>query len=267
MTQNTTTFGTDELIALTAQAAADDPTREGEERWALVHELHSRTEQPVLEAALEWCSDDDPLLRSLAADVLGQLGAKDEHPFASESVEPLGVLLGDADPTVVASSLVALGHLRAGDLDAILAHAAHEEASVRESVAFALCGREEDGAVRTLCELSKDTTLEVRNWATFALGSQTELDRPELRLALVNRLEDDDHEVRGEAMVGLARRGDARATPAILAELQMDDVSVLAVEAASELPDRRYLPELEVLLETNPEDPGIQLAVQMCQAL
>ena len=134
-----------------------------------------------------------------------------------------------------------------------------------EFVEFADGPRDDDACRETLLLLSSDTDRDVRNWATFGLGSLSEADTPEIREALSNRLADDDEEVRGEAMLGLAIRGDVRVVPLILAELEGDEVSSLTVQAAAEMPDRSYLPHLEELREANPEDEGIGLAVERCR--
>jgi len=84
----------------------------------------------------------------------------------------------------------------------------------------------------------------VRSWAVFGLGSQTDADTPELREALFNALDDDDLEVRGEALVGLACRSDPRTREALLAEWERDVISALSLEAAQELRDPALLPGL-----------------------
>jgi len=90
-----------------------------------------------------------------------------------------------------------------------------------------------------LIALSVDADADVRDWATFGLGSLLELDTPELRAALEARLADESADVRDEALVGLAQRGDARMCDRIRAELVRDSVGILAVEAAAALGDRR----------------------------
>ena len=84
----------------------------------------------------------------------------------------------------------------------------------------------------------------VRSWAVFGLGSQTDADTPELREALFNALDDDDLEVRGEALVGLACRHDPRSREALMAEWKGDLISALSLEAAQELRDPSLLPSL-----------------------
>jgi HEAT repeat protein len=78
-------------------------------------------------------------------------------------------------------------------------------------VATALAGRRDPGAVAALMELTADEEPEVRDWATFALGTLVAQDTPELRDALAGRLADEDADTRVEAVHGLAMRGDLRA--------------------------------------------------------
>jgi len=92
--------------------------------------------------------------------------------------------------------------------------------------------------------LSKDQDRDVRDWATFALGSQTDLDTSELREALRTRLSDDDPEVRGEAMVGLSRRHDEHLKNAVLDELSGEFHGDWAFEAAEGIADPDFIPAL-----------------------
>lgn len=258
---------TEQLLQHAATVAAKDATREADERWALVWALHSRGEESVFQAAEAWCADASPLLRCLGADVLGQLGYDDDHPFDARSLPALVRQLDDPEAVVVSCALVAMGHLRIGDPDAVCALARHESAEVRHSVAYCLGGRDDELSLTTLVGLSKDPDGEVRDGATFALGELSEHDSPMVREALALRLGDEDEVVRLEAMRGLASRGDARAIPVILACLENDSVDSLAVEAAAEFPDARFVKPLELLLGANPGDEDIKTALECCQAL
>ena len=66
-------------------------------------------------------------------------------------------------------------------------------------------------------------------------------------------------------MRGLALRRDVRAARAILDELQRPQVSDLAIEAASEMPRKEFLPLLEALLAAEPQAEDVRLAIEQCQ--
>ncbi len=256
---------TSELVGRAASVARGDPAAESEARWELVRELQARPEEAVFRAAVGWCGARELALRCLGADVLGQLGYEASYPFARQSAPVLGALFGDANAAAVASALVACGHLGVGDTAAVCALAEHADEGVRLAVAICLGGREAPQAISTLIALSSDADRDVRNWATFGLGSVSERDAPAIRDALAARLSEEDHEIRGEAILGLARRGDRRATKAILAELGAG-ASVLVIEAAGVVGDAAFVPELEALLAENPGDGAVLDALQRCRA-
>ena len=102
----------------------------------------------------------------------------------------------------------------------------------------------DDFDVATLIGWSRDRDHEVRDWATFVLGSQLDADTDELRQALKDRLEDPDFETRCEALVGLARRRDKTAHEALMRALKGDVVSTLMVEAAAYFGSPEFVPVL-----------------------
>ena len=69
----------------------------------------------------------------------------------------------------------------------------------------------------------------------------------DIRDALALGLEDAEHEIRGEALVGLARRKDPRTFPALLEEWRAGEISALSIEAAEELADPNLIPYLKEL--------------------
>jgi HEAT repeat protein len=133
------------------------------------------------------------------------------------------------------SALVALGHLDAGDPVDIVSQAAHPSADIRHAVAYALGGRADVISVRALTALSSDHDEDVRDWATFGLGSLCDVDTTDVRDALIARLSDENAEVRGEALVGLAMRADRRASPYLIAALKRGETHYLILEASEEL--------------------------------
>jgi len=107
----------------------------------------------------------------------------------------------------------------------------HPDPRLRRAVAFGLFGLDDDLAVSTLIDLSRDVEAEVRDWATFGLGTQLERDDALLRSALLARIDDADDNTRAEALRGLAGRGEKRAVAPLLSELDRpiaaDDPSIL----------------------------------------
>jgi HEAT repeat protein len=242
----------DELIRQALEAG--DPA--GERRWTAVRALQRRGDAETFEAARRLCGAGRPAERALGADVLGQLGAP-ELPFGDQTVAPLTALCGPHEhPDVVHAALCALGHLddpRA--LDTFLGCKDHSDPEVRFAVAANLpsaMGRDEDPrGVAALIQLSDDPDEEVRDWATMSLGVRLDADTAEVRDALARRLDDRAGDVAGEAMVGLARRGDRRAFEPIMAALACGEPEAgeLVVEAAAELADPRLHPALLALRE------------------
>jgi len=251
----------DELICV----ALGDP--EDKSCWEAVVTLHYRGTRDVLERAAALCHSGCPNERQLGADILGQLGVPD-RAFPAESVRILlDMLISERDASVLQSIFIAFSHIGdAAAIDPAIHFASHDDADVRHAVVMALTSNDDGRAIPTLIELTQDPVAEVRDWATFALGTRREeLDTVELREALAARLSDSDEYVRGEALVGLARRKDARAIPALQTELARSDVNYLALEAAELAADPRLLHQLEELRSRwGIAPPDLEAAIAAC---
>lgn len=230
-----------------------------------VAELHRQPKDDVFERSAEWTRSNDPAFRKMGAEVLGQLG--DDRPFRDSSKPILEGMLDDPDPGVVAQALYALGWLNTGDVELIACHAGHSEMRVRRAVANALGSRDEKLAREALIVLSHDDEPEVRDRATFGLGTLSELDTPDIREALFARLEDEVVEVRAEGLVGLARRKDMRAIDAIHRELAREDVDICAFEAAALMPHRDFITKIEDHISINANLSYADDALHACRAL
>jgi HEAT repeat protein len=186
--------------------------------------LHERGTREVLDAALTLCTSLDPKWRSLSARILGELGSP-ERTFPEECCDALIRLLHDPAMDVQIAAIYALGHLGNRRCDPyLLPFASHPEPAIRKGVGFSLSGTSLPEAVPVLLALMRDTYVEARDWATTTLAAATCFDVPEIREALVERASvDDDAIVRGEALHGLARRGDRRALPLLIRALSGDD--------------------------------------------
>lgn len=241
---------TPDLIAGALAEAREDP--DSDERWDHVAALHLQGTTEAFEAAAGLCRGGSVLERALGADILGQLGAGQENPrpFREESVPLLLELLDDADETVIANAASALGHLdERTHIERLLELASHDDDGVRYAVVQALLGNEDPRAVSALIGLSRDPDPEIRDWATFGLGSQIALDTPEIREALLARTTDEHDDARGEALAGLALRHDSRVLAPLREELLGDMVGVLAVQAAREMGSPELHEPLQELAE------------------
>lgn len=135
----------------------------------------------------------------------------------------------------------------ASDIVAVLRLADHEDAEVRQVVAWTLPllthGDPPYGEmVEVVIRLTGDADKWVRDYACFALAEQwREVDTPALREALAARLDDIDRDTRSEALVGLAYRQDARALPRVRDALSRPsgDVWRLEMVAAGALCDQQ----------------------------
>ena len=197
-------------------------------RQARVDALQADGTRETLEVALAACRSPSPRERSIGADVLGQLGFADSTPFWAESAPVLAALAaGDESPDVVQAAVVALGHLaweHADDMRSVvpllvrLAH--HRDRNVRHGVAVSLPRFQDDeAAIASLIGLTRDRSARVRNWATFGLGNQTDVDSAAVREALFERLDDRDQDARSEALAALATREDPRVLERVVAAL------------------------------------------------
>ena len=217
---------------------------ESEEAWRAISVLQFRGTREVFEKAATLLRDEHSRTREVGVHILGQLGNTDAA-FQSESVPLLIARLHDPSDAVVAAAATALGYR--GDSQCVpylLDLISHPNADVRLGVAIALGYYDEESAISGLIKLSQDDDAEVRNWATFGLGSQIDKDSSAIRAALWQRVTDEVPEIRGEALVGLARRKDNRITQVIIRELNGKFYGIWPVEAAALLGDPVFYPHL-----------------------
>ena len=158
--------------------------------------------------------------------------------------------LSDPDEEVVLSAIFALGHRESPRaIEALLPFVEHPCADFRYASVHGLMPHDTPTVVDALIRLCRDADRDVRDWATFTLGSQFESDSPSLRAALHERLTDADPEIRGEALRGLARRRDTGIASVVQHELEGEFNGDWAVEAAELLCDPQFLPALRRLYE------------------
>jgi hypothetical protein len=123
-----------------------------------------------------------------------------------------------------------------------------------------------------MINLTKDPSGEVRNWACFALGTQTTADSKSIRAALADRVNDRHRECRAEAVLGLARRRDDRAVVHVLRALKDGSIGRLTIEAAAYIGSDALMPDLSNLagewgLDSEPDSELLRTAISRCNPI
>ena len=226
----------EELFAETLVGGYDDDAP-----WKAVHALCRIGSREVFQIAAEWCTSADSLKRTRGVDVLAQLGKTADHPsnsFPEEAYCIIAGLLGtEKDIRALNSEITALGHPENPcAVPLITQYRTYQNEDVRYSVAFALGFFPEDPrSIDNLLLLMEDTDEDVRDWATFGLGTLSDCDSSEIREALFRRLDDTNTDVREEAMAGLGKRTDPRVVPYLTEALDRPPVSNCVIEASYQM--------------------------------
>lgn len=217
--------------------------------WDIVHTLRARGTDCELDVTKQLVISDSANERVLGADILGQLCWQVPDKYYEYAVTTLISLLDDNHADVVGSAGFSLSHRTSSTKDyravaKLVALAEHENSFVREGVVAGLCGLEDKRAISTLIKLMNDNNDNVRGWATFNIGSQIQVDTPEIRKALKANLSDDNLDVRGEALVGLAERHDESALVYVKQSLKEETEGTYGVKAARIFAHLSLLPDL-----------------------
>jgi HEAT repeat protein len=214
--------------------------------WDAVSALRSDGDREIFEIAAQWLKAKEPLKRARAAAILAQLRQFSDvqsvqEPnwlFRDEAFALIAEMLkSEADPIVLDSGIMALGHLyNEAGIPIIVRYRDHPDRNVRYSVACALgCFPNNALSVSVLISLTRDEDSDVRDWSVFGLGVLGSTDSPEIREALLNCLSDGDEDVHEEAAVGLGKRQELRLLPALRRMLDAPVLKSRVAEAASGL--------------------------------
>lgn len=239
----------EELIARSLALWSRPIEEEDEDEDDGTHELWviaARGGAAELELLLPLSKSFVPAEREVAAFALARLGFA-TPAFEQEVSERLVQMLDDATPAVARGAIYGFSIRKwPAAVSRLLAFASSSDDEDREALAHALGNQDGAAAVDTLLQLMRDPTTAVRDWATFAFTSgHAELDSAEIRDALLARTDDEDAEVRGEALIALAQREDSRVTEKLERELSRPLEGDWVFEAADLMGDASLLPLLE----------------------
>lgn len=258
-----------DLVArVRAEAVNDDG--DPDVYWELVSALRDRDPHEVWALLLPLAKDDDVRLQQLVPDVLRGLG-REAQPLASQTLELFAQMLAANPPADVVACIAnaCADFHHASVVTMLVPYAGHERVEVREGVLHAVRRSSHPEAIAALINLSRDPVDDLREWATFALGSQRPLvDGPEVREALAARLLDRHEPTRDEAIVGLGLRRDARALGPLLTQFERGFVGVALFEAARMMASPKLTEALQSLQQrpslTDEEREELDAAVAAC---
>ena len=220
-----------------------------ENYWKYVSELRKRKTDEIFEKSVLLTKSDSVKERILGINVLSQFGFPRLHK--KEIVKLFFELLkSQTDKGVISSIFYGIGHnnekLTNKQVEFLSSFRTHKSVYVKYSLVSALSTIEKDIAIDTLIKLSSDRDSDIRDWATFGIGSQIDTDNEKIRTALWNRISDKDEGARFEAICGLAQRKDKRIKEILKTELEnIDEYGSLILESIEHLDDKSFIPTLE----------------------
>ncbi len=222
--------------------------------WDNIRELRSRPSNELFTKCVSLVKSKNVKKRLIGIEVLSQLGVS-PRPFIDETLKVFfDILRKEKINDVISTILYGIGHnnenLTNSNIKFLCSFMNNKNIDVKHGLVFALGGIENDIAIETLIVYSKDRSNVVRDWATFNLGTQIDIDTPVLRKALWNRVNDKNIIVRREAIHGLARRKDNNIKDYIIKELEpIDSNCSILLESIEELNDNEFIPILEQILK------------------
>jgi hypothetical protein len=219
--------------------------------WDNIRELRSRANANIFNTCLKLIKSSKPKERIIGLDILAQLGLP-PRPFYKESKKIFfEVLRKEKDPKALRSILYAIGHnnekLKPDEIALLVSFKDNANEGVREGLVSALLSVDNKLAIDTLIHLTTDKISNIRDWATFGIGTQIERDNKSIREALWSRVNDKHQDTKVEAIVGLAKRKDQRVKEIIKTELLRGEYGTLLFDAIEELKDKDFL----LLLKNN----------------
>lgn len=220
-----------------------------ENYWKYISELRKRKNKDIFDNAIELTKSEISKEKIIGINILAQFGYPRLHLKEILSVF-FRLLKTETDKNVISSVLYAIGHnnekLTQKQIETICSYKNHKSTNVRHSLVSSLLTIEKDEAINTLIKLSKDKDSDVRDWATFGLGSQIELDNKLIREALWERINDKDEGTRFEAISGLAKRKDKGVKEILKTELEnIDEFGSLILKSIEDLNDKEFIKLIE----------------------
>ena len=224
--------------------------------WDNISELRKRPCAEVYNKAANLLNSNIDNEKIIGIDVLAQLGSKKRFNQKKSLNQYFKLLKHDQSSSVLNSILIAISHnnkkLSKKRIAQLLEYKNHENSEVRFGLVNSLSGINDESAIQVLIELSSDKHPSIRDWATFSIGTQIEVNSTNISKALWNRIDDNDKNTRLEAIFGLAKRKDQRIKSILIEELnKIDEHGSIILESIEYLNDFEFVSLLEKQIEIN----------------
>ncbi|WP_337964809.1 hypothetical protein [uncultured Flavobacterium sp.] len=223
--------------------------------WNFITELRKRKDNDIFEKSVELTKSEIVKEKIIGINILAQFGFPRLHLKEILKIY-FDLLKTETDKNVISSILYGIGHnndnLTDKQINVICAYKDHKSVTVKYALVYAILAIDKNKTINTLIELSKDKDSDIRDWATFGIGTQIETDTQIIREALWERINDTDTTTRLEAIVGLAKRKDENIKKILKKELlEIDEFGSLILEAIEEYNDKDFILLIEEQIERN----------------
>jgi hypothetical protein len=192
--------------------------------WNQITPLRQFVNKEMISECFQLIDSDDVKYKQIGIDILCQLG-QNRKVFVKELLEKIFTIFeASLDEKLICTGLFAIGHnnkyLKVNQIKILEKFQTSKSKNIRYALTFSLLGIENHKAVETLIKLAKDRSSQVKDWATFGLGTQIKTDNEKIRNILYKNCFSKDNQTKQEAIKGLANRKDERVKEIILQELK-----------------------------------------------
>lgn len=246
-----------------------------EEYWRHITNV-TKDRAAAYDLARRFETDPAPEKRALAADIYGQIcnPILDEwQKEVNNSIRRLTVMgARDNDVLVLRCIAEALGFCyrkRAAPLLLVLSK--HTDSDIRLAATRSLSSvAAAKGVVARLKQLTDDKEVPMRDWALFGLNTYLEWDcdtpkpRSDFSDVYLKHVNENDRDIRAEALEGLSLLNDERGKIYLLRELESDDAGLKSIRAAARYADPIFLGPLREIQTWWRDDGELREAIQKC---
>jgi hypothetical protein len=238
-----------------------------------------RKDRPhAIEQSMVLLSSVDVAERYYAGSLIGQLVNPIQQGESAEAHKLLRNLCdhisGESDVRVLTEHAIALRYDNFPFVcDYLIALTNHEDEDVKFEATRSLSGctafnTKRTKVIKQLIKLSADKDQDVRDWATFGLGTLLfiyDRNSESVDAALIARMKDPFYNARDEAIHGLALRKNQQALPALTNRLNMITVTNLNIESAGTYGLVQFYGRLiEIRSLWSGKDENLEWAIQRC---